>query len=229
MANPAWYGLAIGLSLWIFLFLATRASDRLYVLGHELTHALWGLLMGARVGKIRVSHNGGHVLLSKSNMWIALAPYFFPFYTWMVFAAYALVSLKWDPAPLRPVWFAMVGLTWGFHATYTLRFLGMRQPDVLEHGRLFSYTVIYLINIAGLSVWLTLAASPTFRELGSRAREDARAAYTWTAHASRRIATRAANEFRRRQDPDPRRRSEPPAAKVIQPGSVGEIEMNRRK
>ena len=73
-------GLVAQLAVWKFLPLPVRA----YVLGHELTHALWGLLFGARVSKLRVGTSGGSVTLSKSNVWITLAPYFFPFYTVVV-------------------------------------------------------------------------------------------------------------------------------------------------
>ncbi|MBR4615914.1 MAG: hypothetical protein IKO55_09940, partial [Kiritimatiellae bacterium] len=37
-----------------------------YVLGHELTHAIWGLLFGAVPSRLRVSESGGSVNLTKS-------------------------------------------------------------------------------------------------------------------------------------------------------------------
>ena len=45
---------------------------------------MWGLLFGARPSDVRVSASGGSVRLSKSNLLITLAPYFFPFYTFVV-------------------------------------------------------------------------------------------------------------------------------------------------
>ena len=36
-----------------------------YVLGHELTHAIWGLLFGAVPSRLRVSESGGSVNLTK--------------------------------------------------------------------------------------------------------------------------------------------------------------------
>ena len=76
----AWWLLG-GFIFWVVLFFALPRPFRSYVLAHELTHALWGWVMGARVSRIRVSKNSGSVSLSKTNFLITLAPYFFPLYT----------------------------------------------------------------------------------------------------------------------------------------------------
>ena len=58
-------------------WLAVSHPVRTYVLGHELTHALWGLFFGARPSDLRVGASGGSVRLTKSNMLIPLRPTFF--------------------------------------------------------------------------------------------------------------------------------------------------------
>lgn len=181
---PAWYGFGVGVSLWLFLFFARPAPDREYVLGHELTHAFWGLLLGARIGRMNVSKTGGFVELSKSNAWITLAPYCFPFYTWVVFAALGGTSLFFDPHRLLPAWLALIGFTWAFHVTLTLKYLLIHQPDIREHGRIFSYAVIYLANIAGLCLGIVAGASPTFREWGALTVRDATTAYQGAGRAA---------------------------------------------
>ena len=69
---------AISLFAGMFAFLAVWIAlpnpVRIYVLGHELTHAVWGLAFGARVSNLRVRPTGGSVQLTKSNVWITLAP-----------------------------------------------------------------------------------------------------------------------------------------------------------
>ena len=70
-----------------------------YVLGHELTHAIWGLLFGAVPSRLRVSESGGSVNLTKSNMLITLAPYFFPFYTFVVVVAAIVTYAFIRPLP----------------------------------------------------------------------------------------------------------------------------------
>jgi len=71
------WAFAAGYGLWLAVFLLLPRPTRTYVLGHELTHALWALLMGARVGGLKVGKSGGQVRTSKTNWAITLAPYFF--------------------------------------------------------------------------------------------------------------------------------------------------------
>ena len=139
---------------------------RMYVLGHELTHALWGLLFGARPSDVRVSESGGSVKLSKTNMIITLAPYFFPFYTFVVIIA-ALVTFAFlRPLPFLPLWMFLIGFTWAFHLLFTLETLTQRQPDVKLYGRIFSWVFIFLVNIALVLVWMAATTPLTFAQLG---------------------------------------------------------------
>ena len=138
----------------------------MYVLGHELTHALWGLLFGARPSDVRVSESGGSVKLTKSNMLITLAPYFFPFYTFVVIIA-ALVTFAFlRPLPFLPLWMFLIGFTWAFHLLFTLETLTQRQPDVKLYGRIFSWAFIFLVNVALVLIWLAATTPLTFAQLG---------------------------------------------------------------
>ena len=139
---------------------------RMYVLGHELMHALWGLLFGARPSDVRVSESGGSVKLTKSNMLITLAPYFFPFYTFVVIIA-ALVTFAFlRPLPFLPLWMFLIGFTWAFHLLFTLETLTQRQPDVKLYGRIFSWAFIFLVNVALVLIWLAATTPLTFAQLG---------------------------------------------------------------
>ena len=152
---PGFWWFAGGFAFWIVLWFALPRPARSYVLAHELTHAIWGIAWGATVSKLRVRAEGGSVNLSKTNVWITLAPYFFPLYTLLVI----LIRLAFRlfvpaAAPYDLFWLALVGLTWGFHVTFTLAVLAQRQPDVQEHGRIFSWTLIFILNAVGLLVWI---------------------------------------------------------------------------
>jgi len=162
----AW-ALPAGFLLWVAIFFLLPRPVRTYVLGHELTHALWALMMGGRVGKIKVGKSGGHVELSKTNFVITLAPYFFPFYTFLVMAAYYLAGIWLEVEPYRVWWLSAVGLTWSFHITFTIHMLTERQPDIQEHGKLFSYAVIYIMNILVIGIWMILIGAPTFQRFGN--------------------------------------------------------------
>jgi hypothetical protein len=171
------WGLLVGFFLWIFLYFVMPRPVRSYVLAHELTHALWGWLMGARIRKLRVSSKGGSVALSDSNFLIELAPYFFPFYTMLVILLYGAVSLFWDQRAYEPLWVGFVGLTWGFHLTFTISALAEHQPDIQQNGRLFSYAVIYAMNLFGICLWVIAVASPTVAWFGARLFAETSAMY----------------------------------------------------
>ena len=150
---------------------------RMYVLGHELTHALWGLMFGARPSDVRVSESGGSVNLTKTNMLITLAPYFFPFYTFVVIVA-ALVTFAFlRPLPFLPLWMFLIGFTWAFHLLFTLETLTQRQPDVKLYGRIFSWAFIFLVNVALVLVWLAATTPLTFAQLGGIIVERTLSAY----------------------------------------------------
>jgi hypothetical protein len=162
------WGLALGFSVWLLFFFCLPRPVRTYVLAHELTHALWGWVMGAEIKRLRVGRGGGSVVLTRNNFLITLAPYFFPLYTMLVLAAYGLLSLFRDLRPYEPLWMSLIGLTWAFHLTFTIATLIQHQADIRENGRLFSYAVIYLFNVLGIGLWIVLVGSPTL-EAYSRA------------------------------------------------------------
>ena len=155
-----------GIAAFAMSWFALSHPVRMYVLGHELTHAMWGLLFGARPSDVRVSASGGSVRLTKSNMLITLAPYFFPFYTFLVIVAALITYAFFRPLPFLPLWLFLIGFTWSFHVLFTLETLGQRQPDVKPYGRIFSWTFIFIVNVVIVLVWLATMTPLTFAELG---------------------------------------------------------------
>ena len=155
-----------GMAAFALCWMAVSHPVKTYVLGHELTHALWGLLFGAMPSKLRVSAAGGSVNLTKSNMLITLAPYFFPFYTFLVIVVALITSAFIRPLPCLPLWMFAVGFTWAFHALFTLETLAQRQPDVKLYGRIFSWVFIFLANVALILLFLAFTTSLTFAQLG---------------------------------------------------------------
>ena len=157
--SPETMWLLAGYFLWLAMWFFMPQPVRTYVVAHELTHALWGLFFGSRVRNLQITSRGGSVSLSKTNLLITLAPYFFPFYTVIVILLRLLTGFFIDPVPLPLLWLFLVGLTWGFHVCFTVQSLMIEQPDINEYGRLFSYTVIYLFNLAGVGLWVVCTSS----------------------------------------------------------------------
>ena len=149
-ADVVWVPLLAGASCWVVIFLLLPKPMWIYVFGHELTHALWAWLFGGQVKKMKVSSSGGHVVVSKTNFFITLAPYFFPFYAALVIAVFAIGHLFWDWCGYL-VWFHLfVGAAYAFHVTLTWQVLKTRQSDITSQGWLFSAVIIFLGNVSVL-------------------------------------------------------------------------------
>jgi len=165
ISNSGW-ALICGFMLWALIYVVLPRPMRTYVLAHELTHALWGWVMGAKVRGLQVGKQGGSVTLSRTNFLVTLAPYFFPLYTVCVIALYYVLALFLEVAPYQLIWLGLVGFTWSFHLTFSLSSLLQKQTDIRSQGHIFSYAVIYLMNLLGIGVWVVAIAAPTFVELG---------------------------------------------------------------
>ena len=165
-AEEFWF-FSLGAILWLIAFFGLPRPMLVYVFGHELTHALWVWLMGGRVTRFRVGREGGHIVTDRNNFWIALAPYFFPLYSLIVIAGYGVLGLFLNVQPYGRLLYALIGATWTFHFTFTCWMIPKKQTDLTDHGTFFSLVVIYLMNLALLSVMLALASSEiSFADLG---------------------------------------------------------------
>jgi len=148
-ADIVWVPLLAGVACWFVIFLMLPKPMWIYVCGHELTHALWTLLFGGRVKKLKISSKGGHVIVTKNNFLIVLAPYFFPLYAVCVVLIFLLGNLIWDWRPAL-VWFHLaLGAAYAFHVSLTWHVLQHQQSDITSQGWLFSAVIIFLGN-AGL-------------------------------------------------------------------------------
>ncbi len=171
MTQRLWTGeefwfFSLGAVLWLIAFFGLPRPIVIYVFGHELTHALWVWLMGGRVSRFRVGRDGGHVVTSKANFWIALAPYFFPLY--IAIGTYGVFSLFVNVQPYGRLLYAVIGATWAFHFTFTCWMIPKNQTDLSDQGTFFSLVVIYLMNLLLLSAMLILASAQiTFASFGA--------------------------------------------------------------
>jgi len=167
-AGEEFWFFSLGALLWLIAFFGLPRPILIYVFGHELTHAMWVWLMGGRVSRFRVSSEGGHVVTSKANFWIALAPYFFPIYSIVAIGVYGVLSFFLNVQPYGRLLYAVIGATWAFHFTFTCWMIPKNQTDLSDQGTFFSLVVIYLMNLALLSVMLVLASPQiTFISFGA--------------------------------------------------------------
>jgi hypothetical protein len=155
-ADTIWVATIAGAACWVVVFLMLPKPMLLYVFGHELTHAIWTWAFGGRVKRFKASSRGGHVLITKTNFLIALAPYFFPLYAALVVLVFAIGHLIWGWRSYLPWFHLFVGAAYAFHVTLTWHVLKTRQSDITEQGRLFSAVIIFLGNITVLLIGVPL-------------------------------------------------------------------------
>jgi len=155
-ADTIWVALIAGAGCWLALFFLLPKPMRLYVFGHEFTHALWTWLFGGRVKKFKASGNGGYVVVTKNNFLIALAPYFFPVYVALVIAAFAVGHLLWNWKNYVVFCHLLIGAAYAFHVTLTATILKTEQSDITSQGYVFSAVIIFLGNVLVLLIGIPL-------------------------------------------------------------------------
>ncbi|MDX6769004.1 MAG: hypothetical protein SF051_05690 [Elusimicrobiota bacterium] len=188
-AAPFAAGLGLSLAGWLVARFAVvdplgpvgwgvRMARWTYVLGHEMTHALAAWALGGSVYGIKVAEDGGHVDLSHSNAFIALAPYCVPLYVFAVALGYrAVLWLRPDFAG-EALFLGLMGAALAFHLLLTWDALTQStQPDLKAAGGVvFSWAVIAAVNGAVVLVLLK-ALFPDSVGLLARFKESGRIAF----------------------------------------------------
>lgn len=147
-----------GVAAWLVVFFVLPKMLLVYVFGHELTHAIWVLVLGGRVSAFKVGREGGYIIADRRDFLVSLAPYFFPLYSIVVIGVFGVAGFfypaVWD---YQKYLFMAVGLTWAFHFTFTCWMIPKKQTDLLLHGTFFSLVVIYLANLLVLAILFVVA------------------------------------------------------------------------
>jgi Peptidase M50B-like len=155
-ADTTWVPFLGGAACWCVIFFLLPKPMWIYVFGHELTHALWAWLFGGRVKKMKVTSKGGHVIITKTNFLITLAPYFFPLYAVLVIAVFAIGHWFWGWEQFFVFFNLLLGAAYAFHITLTIHALQTQQSDITSQGYLFSGVVIFLANVVILLLGIPL-------------------------------------------------------------------------
>jgi hypothetical protein len=152
-----WMPMLAGAACWVVVFLLLPKPMWVYVFGHELTHAVWTWLFGGSVRSFKARSSGGHVITTKTNFLIALAPYFFPLYAVLVVVVFVIGDLLWHWGRSYLPWFhLLLGAAYAFHVTLTYEILKTRQTDITGQGWLFSAVIIFLGNALVLAIGVPL-------------------------------------------------------------------------
>lgn len=162
-----------GVAWWAMFYSGIRLVS-MYVHGHEWSHAITALVCGGKIYKVVAGPNGGYVDTNKSNTWITLAPYLVPLFTMVLLgvslALSFLIEIRETTAlpigslftlKFQPIWICsfLIGWSWFFHITYTIKTIRLEQGDLVRNGEFFSIILIFFSNLLLLVTMFLLAAS----------------------------------------------------------------------
>lgn len=137
----------LGAVVYLVIHIVLFKPNFLYIFGHELTHAFATFISFGKVKSFKVSKKGGQVKTTKTNIFINLAPYFFPTYTIILSLVWVIARKFWQIDDLIYGFLFLIGFSLVFHFIMTVEFLKTKQPDLIKSGYLFSLALIYLVNI----------------------------------------------------------------------------------
>jgi hypothetical protein len=150
-STPTQLAMVTGAGVYFVMHLLLWKPIFMHVMGHELTHAFWAVVLGGKIKSLLVSREGGQVTLSKTNFFIALAPYFFPLYTFLILPIYFVAAAKF-----YPVLSFFIGFSLAFHFALTVHSLKDQQSDIAQVGTFFSLSFVYLMNVIVLVIVLAV-------------------------------------------------------------------------
>jgi hypothetical protein len=149
--NPRWQYFLLGVAVFVpCYFIGKRffysTWSYLETLEHELTHLLIGLLFLKIPVGIRVSaHAGGEVRQigfgTTGQIWVTLAPYFFPTVSLFVVIIGYFASLN------SLILLAILGWTTAFHLVSNWSETSFRQPDLQKAGFLQTILILPVMNL----------------------------------------------------------------------------------
>lgn len=148
----------VGAGVYTLIHYKFYQFPRMYVFIHEMTHALAAVLCSIRIKDICVRQNSGYVKMTRTNTFVALAPYFIPGYVVILAMLCLLLGFFMDLTPYKPLVLFLVGFFMAFHFIQTFHTLWEAdQPDLkLAGGKFFSTVTIVLANMLVLALVLKI-------------------------------------------------------------------------
>lgn len=138
---PFAIGIVMNFVLWRVLPLQKLLSF-VQIFEHEVVHGLTAIACGGSFRILVVSSQGGMAEVTKSNIFVRLAPYCIPL---LCTTALLLVNML---SPDKKVYgFILAGTLYGNFARGSFSNLGI-QPDIKISGKWLSYPLIFFANIA---------------------------------------------------------------------------------
>jgi len=143
-----------GAGSYLILHILLYKPIKIYIIGHELVHAISAYLCGAGVKNLKIGKSYGSVNVDKVNTFIALSPYFIPFYSIIVIFIWLLIKYLFKLNVPIEIFMFLLGFTIMFHLLLTIYAISLGQQDLKVSGWLFSVILIFIINCVILIILL---------------------------------------------------------------------------
>lgn len=155
--TPRAYAFAIGLVTGSVLFAAFPMLP-IYVFGHEMTHWLAAKATFHKTGKFQMGAAKGYMEIPEPTGFIALAPYFIPFYFLLLACVVAFLAVALSEAP-EMLWLIAadcLGMTYAYHLVLSAKAIKRGQKDLEFCGKFLSGCIILAGNLVILAAaaWL---------------------------------------------------------------------------
>lgn len=147
--------LTIGAAGYILFHIFLYQPTTIYVLAHELTHAIFAAISGIKVKRIKVASEYGFVEMTESNFLIDLAPYFFPLYSFIWSVLFLILDHLYGLSAYYQFFFFILGILLAFHWLANWETLKIDQPDMKMTGKVFALIFILIGNLLFLNIILT--------------------------------------------------------------------------
>jgi branched-subunit amino acid transport protein AzlD len=139
---PILIGFTAYMALWFLIFKRKEVGSYFSTLEHELTHAIFAILTGHAIQRIRVTaHEGGEIVYKgKGNWLITIAPYFFPTVTVLLLSIRLFIEQNY--------WLEMgIGASIAFHITSSYVETHGAQSDLKQAGKFFAFCFLPTANV----------------------------------------------------------------------------------
>jgi len=144
-----------GMGAFFLLNLFFKKKAFLYVFAHELSHAIAALLTGGKVHSIYVAGQSGNTTMDKTNTFVLLFPYIFPFYTVCVLLFYWILGLVGNVDHLQNYYYGALGMTLCHHLFHTIYSIYEGQDDIRKSGTLFALSAVLFANLCFIAILFT--------------------------------------------------------------------------
>ena len=171
----------VGFLAFAILYAAFRIPSFPYVVAHEFTHVLFGLVAGARVTGWNVKPEKGSVRITHHGILVLLSPYFVPLYLLVVLAVFGALSLLGPMIGTLPgqAFALLCGAAWGFHFCFTVNNFMQRQTDLEAYGFFFSFAFVVTLNLLVLCLVHVALARIGFRDMAAVCGDRIADSYLW--------------------------------------------------